>query len=81
VFRSFIYSDIMARQHIDDGMHGHRLQITVHRERIAQDGFDRLRDVDLKGRIGITFIDKFGEEEYASLRLFWSAHWLMDIVI
>ncbi|KAJ7921312.1 hypothetical protein B0H13DRAFT_2318437 [Mycena leptocephala] len=32
-------------------------RITIHRERIAQDGFDRLRDVDLKGRI-----DKLGAE-------------------
>ncbi|KAJ6620089.1 HECT-domain-containing protein [Mycena sp. CBHHK59/15] len=65
VFRSFIYSDVMARQsrHLDDYHMGGRLQITVRRESVAQDGFDRLRDYDLKGRIGITFIDKFGEEE------------------
>ncbi|KAJ7757717.1 HECT-domain-containing protein [Mycena maculata] len=65
VFRSFIYSDVMARQRNPEDMYnmGGRLQITVRRESIAQDGFDRLRDADLKGRIGITFIDKFGEEE------------------
>ncbi|KAJ7830890.1 HECT-domain-containing protein [Mycena olivaceomarginata] len=63
VFRSFIYSDAMARRQGEDPYNHHRLQITVRRENIAQDGFDRLRDVDLKGRIGITFIDKFGEEE------------------
>ncbi|KAJ7148938.1 HECT-domain-containing protein [Mycena crocata] len=65
VFRSFIYSDVMARQRNTEHMYdmGARLHITVRRETIAQDGFDRLRDADLKGRIGITFIDKFGEEE------------------
>ncbi|KAJ7755509.1 HECT-domain-containing protein [Mycena metata] len=65
VFRSFILSDSMARQRnsTEDVYHGGRYQITVRRESIAQDGFDRLRDADLKGRIGITFIDKFGEEE------------------
>ncbi|KAJ7081832.1 HECT-domain-containing protein [Mycena belliarum] len=65
VFRSFIYSDVMSRQRNPEDMYsmGGRLQITVRRESIAQDGFDRLRDADLKGRIGITFIDKFGEEE------------------
>ncbi|KAJ7471427.1 HECT-domain-containing protein [Mycena galericulata] len=65
VFRSFIYSDTLARQRSGEDMYnmGGRLQITVRRESIAQDGFDRLRDADLKGRIGITFIDKFGEEE------------------
>ncbi|KAJ7649720.1 HECT-domain-containing protein [Roridomyces roridus] len=61
VFRSFIYNDVMTRQ--DEMYGGGRLQVTVRRENIAQDGFDRLRDADLKGRIGITFIDKFGEEE------------------
>ncbi|KAF7336975.1 HECT-domain-containing protein [Mycena venus] len=66
VFRSFIYSDAMARRQLDD-TYGHRLNIIVRRENIAQDGFDRLRDADLKGRIGITFIDKFGEEECREL--------------
>ncbi|KAF7374400.1 HECT-domain-containing protein [Mycena sanguinolenta] len=63
VFRSFIFADIMARRPVDDQYEHHRTRITVRREHIAQDGFDRLADVDLKGRIGITFIDKWGEEE------------------
>ncbi|KAJ7472758.1 HECT-domain-containing protein [Mycena latifolia] len=63
--RALHLSDVMARQRNPEDMYnmGGRLQITVRRESIAQDGFDRLRDADLKGRIGITFIDKFGEEE------------------
>ncbi|KAJ7168585.1 HECT-domain-containing protein [Mycena filopes] len=64
VFRSFIFTDMNARrQNSEDSYHGGRHQITVRRESIAQDGFDRLRDANLRGRIGITFIDKFGEEE------------------
>lgn len=30
---------------------------------VAQDGFDRLGDVDLKGPVEITFVDQFGQEE------------------
>ncbi|KAJ7227472.1 HECT-domain-containing protein [Mycena pura] len=66
VFRSFIYNDMLKRQRNPEDMYNPgsgRLQITVRRDNIAEDGFDRLRDADLKGRIGITFIDKFGEEE------------------
>ncbi|KAF7322217.1 HECT-domain-containing protein [Mycena kentingensis (nom. inval.)] len=65
IFRNFIYQDIRNRD--DESYHmGHgsgRYQITVRRDQISRDGFDRLKDVDLKGRIGITFIDQFGEEE------------------
>ncbi|THG96608.1 hypothetical protein EW026_g5256 [Hermanssonia centrifuga] len=38
-------------------------RVTVRRGSIAQDGFDRLDGVDLKGPIAITFIDQFGQEE------------------
>ena len=38
-------------------------RITVRRGNIAQDGFDRLQGVDLKGPVAITFIDQFGQEE------------------
>jgi ubiquitin-protein ligase E3 C len=40
-----------------------RTDVTVRRGHIAQDGFDRLGDADLKGRIKITFIDEWGNEE------------------
>ncbi|KAK7006156.1 HECT-domain-containing protein [Favolaschia claudopus] len=66
VFRSFIFSDMMSRRTEEDQYshrHGSRLHVIIRRENIAQDGFDRLKDLDLKSRIGITFIDKFGEEE------------------
>nr|GAT53416.1 HECT-domain-containing protein [Mycena chlorophos] len=61
VFRSFILNDIVLRG--EDNRYAPRFAITVRRDHIAQDGFDRLREADLKGRIGITFIDQFGEEE------------------
>jgi ubiquitin-protein ligase E3 C len=38
-------------------------EVTVRRGHIAEDGFDRLGDADLKGRIKITFIDEWGNEE------------------
>ena len=38
-------------------------KVTVRRGMVAQDGFDRLGDTDLKGTISITFIDQFGQEE------------------
>ena len=38
-------------------------RITVRRGSIAQDGFNRLDGVDLKGPIAITFVDQWGQEE------------------
>jgi len=45
--------------------YGRRAQtrITVRKGQIAQDGFDRLLDADLKEPIAITFVDQFGQEE------------------
>ena len=40
-----------------------RTHATVRRGHVAEDGFDKLRDANLKRPIGITFIDQFGEEE------------------
>jgi hypothetical protein len=41
-----------------------KVHAVVRRGHIAQDGFDKLGDVDLKAPIAITFIDQFGNEEY-----------------
>jgi len=41
----------------------HRANVTVRRGHIAEDGFDKLSDADLKASIAITFIDQFGEPE------------------
>jgi len=37
--------------------------VHVRRGNVAEDGFDKLGDVDLKKPIEITFIDQFGQEE------------------
>lgn len=41
----------------------HGTHIAIRRERLAQDGFDKLRNVDLKGNVVVQFIDKFGNTE------------------
>lgn len=63
IFRHFIDND---RQSRGIETFGRRPQtwITVRRGSIAQDGFDKLQDADLRGPISITFIDQFGNEEY-----------------
>ncbi|THH29658.1 hypothetical protein EUX98_g4538 [Antrodiella citrinella] len=62
IFRSFIQNDASNRG-FNRYSHYGISRITVRRGSIAQDGFDRLLNVDLKGPIAITFIDQFGQEE------------------
>ncbi|OAX36693.1 HECT-domain-containing protein [Rhizopogon vinicolor AM-OR11-026] len=59
IFRRFVQSDKRTRG--DDGRG--RIDVSIRRGHIAQDGYDRLADVDLRARIHITFIDQFGEPE------------------
>lgn len=40
-----------------------KTRVQVRRGMVAQDGFDRLSDADLKAPIEISFIDQFGQEE------------------
>ncbi|KAG6883142.1 hypothetical protein C0993_007623 [Termitomyces sp. T159_Od127] len=69
VFRHFVVNDAVARVssrgHQDStffyGNGRHRVQIR--RESVAQDGFDRLAETDLKAPLEIVFIDQFGAEE------------------
>lgn len=78
IFRHFIVNDMMARGSLNSsggwnsrtdpfmrggGHHGRKTKVSVRRGMVAQDGFDRLGDVDLKAPIEIAFIDQFGEEE------------------
>ncbi|PPR05200.1 hypothetical protein CVT24_010300 [Panaeolus cyanescens] len=42
---------------------GRREKVMIRRDRVAQDGFDRLFDADLKRSVEIGFVDQFGEEE------------------
>jgi len=39
------------------------MEVSIRRTSIAQDGYDRLSEVDLRAPISITFIDQFGEPE------------------
>ncbi|KAI0632541.1 HECT-domain-containing protein [Trametes polyzona] len=63
IFRQFVINDLQARGW--DSFRGrmHTTRVTIRRTSIAQDGFDRLSDVDLKAPIAITFVDQFGNEE------------------
>ena len=45
-------------------------RIQVRRGMVAQDGFDKLAEVNLKAPIEILFIDQFGQEEYVDFVLF-----------
>lgn len=40
-----------------------KTKVQVRRGSVAQDGFDRLAEADLKAPVEITFIDQFGVEE------------------
>lgn len=68
IFRHFVENDKMMRGY-DDVRDRYRFmtRVTVRRDNIAQDGFDRLDSVDLKAPIAITFIDQFGQEECVAL--------------
>ena len=63
IFRQFVLNDMRTRGF--DAYRGRMMttRVTIRRGNIAQDGFDRLGDVDLKAPIAITFIDQFGNEE------------------
>ncbi|KAK7694083.1 hypothetical protein QCA50_003659 [Cerrena zonata] len=62
IFRHFVAND-MTTGGYDRYRRRMGAPVTVRRDHISQDGFDRLRDVDLKAPIQITFIDQFGQEE------------------
>lgn len=78
IFREFVYNDMVAhgangenpgsfRSFASRGLPfgGYKTRIQVRRDTVAQDGFDKLAEADLKQPIEITFIDQFGQEEWA----------------
>ena len=68
IFRHFIANNAAGR---GGRRHYHRTRVQVRRGNVAQDGFDKLGDVDLRMPIEITFIDQFGQEEsVGTIRLF-----------
>lgn len=65
IFRSFVENDrrsIGADAHSFESFHS-RTRAAVRRGHVAEDGFDKLGDANLKRSIEITFIDQFGEKE------------------
>jgi len=76
IFRHFVVNDMMLQGSMnssgswnaryDPFMRGggrRKTRVQVRRGMVAQDGFDRLGDADLKAPIEISFIDQFGQEE------------------
>ncbi|KAI0295669.1 hypothetical protein B0F90DRAFT_1811438 [Multifurca ochricompacta] len=65
IFRSFIENDkrkVGSDVRSFEEFHT-RTRATVRRGHVAEDGFDKLGDANLKRSIEITFIDQFGEKE------------------
>lgn len=64
IFRQFIANDA-HRLGLDDWFSRPKQKATIRRTSVAQDGFDQLGSLGagLKGKISITFIDAFGNEE------------------
>jgi ubiquitin-protein ligase E3 C len=66
IFRNFVLNDMMTRGRMDR-FSGGRTKAVIRRDKIAQDGFDRLQDANLKQPLEIAFIDQFGQEECVCL--------------
>ena len=68
IFWSFIQTDrytkytVGSDPHSFEGFHS-RSRVTVRRGHVAEDGFDKLGDANLKLPIEIAFIGRFGEKE------------------
>ncbi|TRM60846.1 HECT-domain-containing protein [Schizophyllum amplum] len=66
IFRHFVANDMLARgRSVNRYAYGpgQRTRAEIRRGRVAEDGFDRLGDADLKAPLEIAFIDQFGEPE------------------
>jgi ubiquitin-protein ligase E3 C len=78
IFRNFVFNDAMQHSGyastsqrpinpmawLRSGQSGAgKTRVHVRRGNVAEDGFDKLVDADLKGPVEITFIDQFGAEE------------------
>ena len=66
IFRHFVLNDMMSRGRLDR-FGSRKARAVIRRDKIAQDGFDRLQDTNLKQPLEIVFIDQFGQEEYVYL--------------
>lgn len=65
IFRQFVHKDMhnlgMSRYSSLGRMNATR--VTIRRTNVAEDGFDKLADANLKAPVEISFIDQFGEPE------------------
>ncbi len=64
IFRMFVQND-KKRNNIDETYSRPRTAVTVRRDHIFEDGFSSLNslDVELKNKVAISFVDKFGLDE------------------
>lgn len=74
IFRHFLLNDKVSRGRLDR-FSSRGTKAVIRRDKIAQDGFDRLQDVNLKQPLGIVFIDHFGQEEYVCFGVYLSLGW------
>ena len=64
ILHRFIRNDFERSQmETDFNSVGSHAAVVIRRSNIAQDGFDKLQDVDLKRTVRIVFIDQFGSAE------------------
>jgi ubiquitin-protein ligase E3 C len=69
IFHSFIRNDKNTIDPQSFRRFHSRTSATVRRGHVAEDGFDKLGDANLKAYIEITFVDQFGKKEYELTRL------------
>lgn len=73
IFRNFVSNDkeILG---IEDWYARPKHHAVVRRGHIAEDGFDHLGALgpELKGRVQISFVDEWGNDEYVYLQFFFS---------
>jgi len=62
IFRQFLHND-KAKHGIHLFSRIERVEVSIRRGHIAEDGYDKLSGVNLRTPIAITFIDQFGEPE------------------
>ncbi|KAJ7699585.1 hypothetical protein B0H17DRAFT_1048964 [Mycena rosella] len=63
IFQRFLETSRHNFRMNNSDRHSSRKELTVRRAHLAQDGFDQLQDVDLRGKVSVTFIDKLGMRE------------------
>jgi len=69
IFHSFIRNDKNTTDPHSFRRFHSRTSAVVRRGHVAEDGFDKLGDANLKEYIAITFVDQFGKKECELTRL------------